>query len=94
MILNVWLFAAWTAHVISADRDLDATVQFSLLGLVLSLAFLRLVGPAALVQAAMIESGAIAMSERVGACISQPARSGRFDCACDPAGRPAPYENF
>jgi hypothetical protein len=45
--------ATRTARAINADRDLEITIQFTLLGLTLTLVLLHVVGPAAFVRAAL-----------------------------------------
>jgi len=55
VILNACLLAVRGAQAIGSDRDLEATVQFSLLGLALSFALLHFAGPEVLVDAALIE---------------------------------------
>ena len=50
MIFNMSLLALRTTAAVSSDRDCQATLQFCLLGLALSLVFLNVEGQAAMTQ--------------------------------------------
>jgi hypothetical protein len=55
VIFNISLLALRTTAAVSSDRDFQATLQFCLLGLALSLVFLNVEGPSGLVQAAITQ---------------------------------------
>ncbi len=55
MMLQLCLLVMRTTHAMSSDRDLQSTIQFCLLGLVLTFMFLHLADPTAFARAALIE---------------------------------------